>query len=74
MANDGVGAGDLSDEDLRRELLSLHETRNTTLMHGSDDALATHTDRTQELEAEYLRRWPKREVDPQRMREGARQR
>jgi len=70
----GVDPEQLSDEDLQRELLRLHETRNGTLRHGSDDALDAHTVRTADLEAEYLRRWPQREVDPGRMRDGARSR
>ena len=65
---------DLSEEDLLRELAHLHETRHTTLRHGSDDALAAHTRRTDQLETEYLRRHPEREVDPERLREGARAR
>jgi hypothetical protein len=68
----GPAAQDLSDEDLLREMAHLHETRTTTLRHGSPDALAAHTHRQEALEQEYLRRWPEREVDPQRLREGAR--
>ena len=64
----------LSEDDLQRELGHLHETRNTTFRHGSDDALAAHTTRTSALEAEYLRRHPQREVDQGRLREGARAR
>lgn len=70
----GVPPQDLDDEELMTELRSLHDTRHDTLRHGSDDALSTHTRRTAELEAEYLRRWPQREVDPERTREGARAR
>jgi hypothetical protein len=70
----GVPAGDLPDEDLDRELRHLHETRDDTLRHGSPQALAHHDERTAELEAEYLRRFPGREVDPGRLREGARSR
>ena len=33
-------------------------------MHGSDEALANHTTRSEELEQEYLRRHPARDVDP----------
>lgn len=64
----GVPAPDLSDEDLARELGHLHETRNETFRHGSDDALTAHTGRTAELEGEYLRRNPQREIDPKRLR------
>jgi hypothetical protein len=70
----GVDGADLSEEDLLRELGHLHETRNTTFLHGSDDALAAHSRRTQQLEAEYLRRHPQRDVDPERLRSGARAR
>jgi hypothetical protein len=34
--------------------------------------LAVHQARTEEFEAEYRRRWPDREVDPARTREGRR--
>lgn len=70
----GIPAGDLSDEDLERELAEVHRTRNDTLRHGSDQALATHSERMAELEAEYLLRFPQREIDPQRLRAGARTR
>jgi hypothetical protein len=71
---EGVPAADLSDEDLFRELNELYRTRLDTLRHGSEHALAHHTSRMMELEPEYLRRQPQREVDPERLREGARQR
>lgn len=70
----GVDPRELSDELLLSELEQLHLTRNDTLRHGSDDALDAHTRRTADLEAEYLRRRPEREVDPERTREGARHR
>lgn len=70
----GVPAGELTDDDLLRELGELHRTRHETLRHGSDQALSTHTERMYELEREYLRRYPHREVDPQRLRAGARTR
>jgi Family of unknown function (DUF6158) len=66
----GIEPGLLSDEEMMRELARLHETRHDTLRHGSDDALENHTRRLSELEAEYLRRFPQREVDPQRLRDG----
>ena len=72
-AIEGVPAGRLSD-DLLRELASVHRTRHDTLRHGSQQALAHHNQRTAELETEYLRRFPKREVDPQRLTVGARAR
>jgi Family of unknown function (DUF6158) len=65
----GVDPADLSTEDLLREMASLHETRNTTLRHGSDAALANHDQRMLELESEYLRRFPNREVAPERLRD-----
>jgi hypothetical protein len=71
---EGVAVSGLSDDDLLRELAELHRTRNATLRHGSDQALDRHDERTAEMEAEYLRRFPEREVDPDRMREGARHR
>ncbi len=70
----GVPAEELSDEDLLRELEQLHATRVGTLRHGSADALQKSIDRTAELEQEYLRRFPDREVDPERLRSGARER
>jgi hypothetical protein len=70
----GIDPRDLDDEDLIRELRRLHETRTDTLFHGSDDAMERHTSRTQELEGEYLKRFPERHVDPGRLRSGARQR
>jgi hypothetical protein len=68
----GVPPHALSDEDLVRELDQLHRTRADTLRHGSDSALATHEVRTEALEAEYVRRWPDRDVDPARTRAGRR--
>lgn len=70
----GVPPRELDEELLLSELHQLHETRHETLRHGSDDALKAHSTRTAELEAEYLRRHPEREVDPSRTRAGARQR
>ncbi|MDQ1629921.1 MAG: hypothetical protein QOI54_3665 [Actinomycetota bacterium] len=70
----GPAAQDLSDDDLLRELEQLHSTRNTTLRHGSEAALDAHTHRQGALEQEYLRRFPGREVDPERLRAGARER
>jgi hypothetical protein len=68
----GIPAGELSDDDLMRELGSVHRTRHVTLRHGSDQALLHHNIRMAELEAEYLRRLPEREVDPRRLADGAR--
>jgi hypothetical protein len=71
---EGLPASLLDDVDLLRELASIHRTRHTTLRHGSSHALGRHTQRMDELEAEYLQRFPDREVDPERERAGARQR
>jgi hypothetical protein len=68
----GIPPEGLDDNDFLRELWEIHRTRHDTLRHGSDDALANHTDRMAELEAEYLRRFPAREIDPSRLRPGAR--
>lgn len=70
----GVQPGALGDDDLLRELGHLYETRLEALRHASDQAFAEHTRRTAGLEAEYLRRHPAREIDPGRMRDGARAR
>ena len=69
----GVPASALTDERLDRELGHLHATRHDTFLHGSEDALALHTDRTGELELEYLRRVPDRVVDWRRTRHGSRE-
>ncbi|MEU6077524.1 DUF6158 family protein [Micromonospora sp. NPDC047074] len=65
----GVDPAELGDEDLIREMHSLHRTRLDTLRHAADSALATHLRRTAELETEYLARHPGREVDPSRLRD-----
>ena len=69
----GVPPPALSDEALDRELKHLHETRNDTFLHGSEDALTFHTARTLELEGEYLRRNPDRVIDARRTRHGSRE-
>jgi hypothetical protein len=66
----GVDPAELSDDDLIREVASLHRTRLDTLRHASDAALATHLRRTADLETEYLTRHPGREIDPHRLRDG----
>ncbi|MCW3838603.1 DUF6158 family protein [Micromonospora yasonensis] len=65
----GIDPAELGDEDLVREMQSLHRTRLDTLRHATDSALANHLRRTAELETEYLARHPGREVDPSRLRE-----
>ena len=69
----GIPPTALTDESLERELLHLHETRNDTFLHGSEDALAFHTARTVDLEGEYLRRNPDRVIDARRTRHGSRE-
>lgn len=64
----GVDPAELPDEDLLRELHTIHTTRHDALRHGSVDALANHDRRLAQLESEYLRRHPEREVDPARLR------
>ena len=63
----GIDPAGLADDDLFRELASLHRTRLQTLRHGPDAALDTHLRRTAELETEYLSRYPGREIDPHRL-------
>ncbi|HEX6472017.1 MAG TPA: DUF6158 family protein [Streptosporangiaceae bacterium] len=70
----GVDPAELTDDDLMRELGHLYETRMDALRHAADQALDEHTRRMSQLEAEYLARNPGREVDPDRLREGARAR
>lgn len=70
----GVSPTELGDSDLLRELGSLYDTRLDSLRHASDQALEQHSLRTADLEAEYMRRFPGREIDPERLREGARAR
>ncbi|WP_221358197.1 DUF6158 family protein [Streptomyces beigongshangae] len=70
----GVDAGLLDDEQLMRELETIHRTRHDTLLHGSNDALSAHNLRMAELEGEYLRRNPRRPVTEGRTRAGARDR
>ena len=71
---DGVPAADLPEEDLLRELASVHRTRHETFLHGSTQSVVAHTERSWELENEYLRRHPEREIDPERLRSGSRRR
>jgi hypothetical protein len=70
----GVDPSALDDPHLIRELETIHRTRHETLLYGSADALEAHTHRMAELEAEYLRRHPDRQVAAGRTREGARAR
>ena len=67
VSETGIDPAGLADDDLFRELASLHRTRLQTLRHGPEAALANHLRRTGELESEYLSRYPGREVDPARL-------
>ena len=68
----GIPAGELSDEDLERELEVAHERRHETFLRGTAHALATHTRRMFELELEYLGRFPDRvREDEQKLLGGA---
>lgn len=70
----GIDPRELSDADLLKELETIHRTRHETLLHAPEDALTAHSVRMTELEAEYLRRHPDRQITPGRTREGARAR
>ena len=70
----GVDPGRLDDQQLMKELETIHRTRHDTLLHGSNDALRTHNERMALLEGEYLRRHPRRPVLAGRTRDGARER
>jgi hypothetical protein len=64
----GIAATDLSDDDLLRELEQLHRTRHEAFLHAPTSALQHHSERTAELELEYLRRHPERDIDQNRER------
>ena len=69
----GIDPAALADDDLRRELKHLHDTRHDTVLGGSEDALEHHTRRMLDLEAEFLRRFPQEGApDPRRTRAGSR--
>lgn len=70
----GVDPSRLDDQQLMKELETIHRTRHETLLYGSNDALSTHNERMARLEGEYLRRNPRRTVAAGRTREGARER
>ncbi|MER6346789.1 DUF6158 family protein [Streptomyces sp. NPDC001595] len=70
----GVDPGRLDDQQLMKELETIHRTRHDTLLYGSNDALRAHNDRMAQLEGEYLRRNPRRFVSASRTRDGARDR
>ncbi|WTD78665.1 DUF6158 family protein [Streptomyces sp. NBC_01635] len=70
----GVEPNRLDDQQLMKELETIHRTRHDTLLHASNDALRAHNERMAQLEGEYLRRNPRRPVAAGRTREGARER
>ncbi|MFF9216604.1 DUF6158 family protein [Streptomyces viridosporus] len=70
----GVEPTRLDDQQLMKELETIHRTRHDTLLYGSNDALRAHNERMAQLEGEYLRRNPRRPVAAGRTREGARER
>ena len=67
LDGEGVAAGDLSDDDLLPELAQLHRTRHDAFLHAPTAALQHHSERTAELELEYLRRRPERDIDETRV-------
>lgn len=74
MTMTGVDPDRLDDQQLMKELETIHRTRHDTLLYGSNDALRVHNGRMAQLEGEYLRRNPRRFVSPARTRDGARER
>jgi hypothetical protein len=56
----GIAASQLDDDDLDRELTHAHEKRHDIFVSGTADQLTNLTNRTRELECEYLRRFPER--------------
>ncbi|MGW0338121.1 DUF6158 family protein [Streptomyces sp. NPDC003011] len=74
MTTTGVDASRLDDQQLMKELETIHRTRHDTLLYASNDALRAHNERMAQLEGEYLRRNPNRPVAAGRTREGARER
>lgn len=69
----GIAPAELADDDLRRELAHLHETRHDTVLGGSESALRVHTERMLALEQEFLRRFRDAGADPRRTRAGSRE-
>lgn len=70
----GIEPTQLTDDNLRRELRHLHETRHDTVLGGSESALRVHTERMMSLEREFLRRLPEEAApDPMRTRAGRRE-
>jgi len=71
VPQEGIAGVDLDDADLLLELESLHRSRHEALLHAPTQALLRHSERTAELEMEYLRRHPERDIDPGRLRSGS---
>jgi hypothetical protein len=70
----GVDPGELSDDDVVREVTHLHETRHEAMRGASESAFEAHTRRMLALENEYIRRFPEDSApDPLRTRAGARE-
>ncbi len=67
ISETGIDPAGLGDDDLFRELGSLHRTRLDTLRFGPEAAQVVVQRRTAELETEYLARYPGREVDRSRL-------
>jgi Family of unknown function (DUF6158) len=70
----GIPPHELADDDLRREVAHLHETRHNAMLGGSESAFRAHTERMLALEQEFLRRFPAEGApDPRRTRAGSRE-
>ena len=63
----GIPSTELAEEDLMRELAQLHKTRHEAFLHAPTQALQQHSQRTTELELEYLHRHPERQIDQRRL-------
>lgn len=63
----GRAAADLSEAELLRELKHLHLTRHEMFLHAPAQAMVAHSERQHELEDEYLRRHPDRDVRPEQL-------
>jgi hypothetical protein len=59
----GIDAVELGDEDLERELSNLLAHRHEMLTTGSADQFRVNTERTSELEREFVRRFADRITD-----------
>lgn len=69
----GIAAKELADDALKRELRTMWRTREETVMHGGQHAIAAHTHRMLELEYEFIARFPQETMPtPMRTRRGSR--